>query len=112
MPDSCGYPARETYVDDKGIARITEPLTATSGQGPAGCKGARVGRMVHYYRQAPVRLPLREQSPQPAVITEIHDQVNGFVGLEVFGQPEKVLHRSVPFHPSPRPGCWTWMPRD
>lgn len=116
MPNDHGcndYP--ESVIDADGRARLADamtqdrPLTATSGQGPTGHQGAAVGRIVLYYRQFHALVPERERAPQAAVITEVHG--GGFVALEVFGQPEKVLHRTVPYHPSPRAGCWTWMPR-
>jgi hypothetical protein len=107
-PEWAGYPP--SIIDDKGIARLEQPMTGSSGRGPAGHQGAAVGRIVLYYRQFHALVPTREKAPQAAIITEVHGE--GFVGLEVFGMPEKVLHRGVPFHPSPRSGCWTWLPKD
>lgn len=118
MPDSAGYPAPDpveaayppSIIDDKGNARLEQPMTTSSGRGPAGHQGAAIGRIVLYYRQFNMLVPIRERTAQAAVITEVHG--DGFVAIEVFGMPEKVLHRGVPFHPSPRSGCWTWLPKD
>lgn len=70
-----------------------------------------IGRIVHYYPQSyGLGIPLGE--PQPAIITRLHTAaVAGAVALEVFGFPEKVIHRGVPFSPTPRPGFWSWPPR-
>lgn len=48
---------------------------------------------------------------QPAIITLVHPpwpDTPLHVALQVFGHPENVIHRAVPFSAEPKGGCWTW----
>lgn len=72
--------------------------------------GASVGRIVHYCRQFSGLVPPLEREAQAAIITRVHD-TTGFIELEVFGMPEKTVHRTVPFSPVLSSGCWTWPPK-
>jgi hypothetical protein len=49
--------------------------------------------------------------PLPAIVTRVHPPYKDtplHVGLEVFGHPEKALHRAVPFSEERKGGCWSW----
>jgi hypothetical protein len=70
-----------------------------------------VGRIVHFYPMV-IRMDDKLPDPQAAIVTYVHNVANvNAVALEVFGYPEKVIHRGVPYSPKPKAGCWSWPPR-
>jgi hypothetical protein len=49
--------------------------------------------------------------PWPAIVLRVHPPYRDLplhVAVEVFGHPEKVIHRSVPYSADRKGGCWSW----
>lgn len=64
-----------------------------------------VGRIVHYHNEV-------NPNPLAAIVTYVFkNPADGMCGLHVFGTEESDRN-GVPFSETPKPGHWSWPPRD
>lgn len=69
------------------------------------------GRAVYYY-DGLTKVDSLELEPNAATVAAVLDPVAGIVNLSVLGpDAEHVPVRRIAFSPTPRAGCWSWMPR-
>lgn len=80
-----------------------EKLEAAINAIPTPTPEPTVGRIVHYHPST-VLLGSPMPPPQAGIITYVHGGEYRAVALEVFGFPEKVIHRGVGVQPRPGGG--------
>lgn len=71
-----------------------------------------VGRIVHYYSEtADEEL---NKKPHAALVVHVYANPDAYVGLQVFARLPKEydMRTSAPFSETPKPGHWSWPPRE
>lgn len=70
-----------------------------------------VGRIVHYqaYGTPGGEFP---SVPRAAVVTEVGGDDGMTVGLCVLNPSGLFFNRGLPYADPPKPGCWSWPPRE
>ena len=87
-------------------------MPESSGSMREHLKGLCPGRVVYFYDGMCKSESDAALKPNAATVADVLDWDEGRVNLSrILSTGDVMPWPDVPFHPTPKPGCWSWMPR-